>query len=380
MPSHEQNLELFQLLETAQGSISELMENPVAHPGELIQWEKTEEKVKEQLLLANQGLVASIAKKYEHFGVDAEDLMSVGCMGLAKAISKFDYRLGNQLSTYATWWIRQAISRSPSMQSPIRIPEGCLAEIRKMKNVKERLSEEYGCEPTAEDIAWEMNLPVGKVRALLATSRHSFVSMDAPVGEDSSATYRDVIQDTSARDPREEADRVSKTELIEEAAETLAGLERKVFLTFMDDPSLSLRETGKIFNLSGERIRQIRSAAFEKVRSYLETKDGGKPVHTFKGVEAKNSKPHAEPASDKEMASPVEMRKGFYLKMRAVHKNPNHHIWNNNGTWYCDFMLVTDSGERNRVRNPLHTDNVEDARRRRDEMILLYKGLSDTAA
>ncbi len=371
MPNHEQNLELFQLLETAQCRISEIKANPDAHPAELKKWERTAERLLEQLISANEGLVASIARKYENFGMDTDDLISVGRIGLAKAITKFDYRLGKQFATFSYHLIRGGITRSLSAQArTIRIPEGRLAEIRKVKSARGRLRQASGVEPTAEEIAWEMGLSEEKVRALLASDLQ-IVSMASPVGDNGDLTYGELIRDQFASDPHRAAERADMLELVEEAAKTLGGLEREVFLMFMDDPRRSLEETGKSFGLSGERIRQIRSAAFEKVRAYLEGKDRKAPEKPIRTVAA---------GTVKQIPAPVAKSRGFYLKMRAVEKNPNHHIWNNNGTWYCNFTLVSESGKENRVRNPLYTDNVEDARRRRDKMILLYNGLSDTAA
>ena len=377
MPSHEQNLELFRLLETAQCRISEIKANPDAHPGELKKWERTEERLVEQLILANQGLVASIARKYQIFGMRIEDLVSEGIIGLTKAITKFDYRLGKQFATFAYYSIRGEITRALSSQvRTIRIPEGRLAEIRKMKSVQAQLRRAFGDEPTAEEIACEMGLSERKVRSLLASDLQ-IVSMDAEIGDTDGLTYGDLIADRYAEDPRVAAERADRLELVGEAVKTLDGLEREVFLMFMADPGRSLEATGKVLGRTGERIRQIRIAAFEKVRGYVEAKERKSPSQALKVFVAKNEN---APAGEKGAAAPVAKSRGFYLKMRAVEKNPNHHIWNNNGTWYCDFTLVTDSGEKNRVRNPLYTDNVEDARRCRDKMILLYNGATDTAA
>lgn len=381
MPSHEQNLELFQLLETAQCRISEIKANPNAHPGELKQWERTEERLVNDLITANEGLVRSISGRYagrlgKHEELDRV-LFSDGCFGLSKAIQKFDWRRGYAFSTYAYPWIKQAISRSPAFKGSLHIPEGRFKEIREVKELIAKLSREYGRKPLAEDIAKEMGIPVKKAHELNELASLSLVMLDAEIGGTDGITYGNLIPDSSAEDPREAAERADRLDLVGEAAETLVGLEREVFLMFMDDPGRSLEATGKALGRTGERIRQIRIAAFEKVRAYVEAKDHKSPAQALKVFVAKNE---SAPAGEKGAAAPVAKSRGFYLKMRAVEKNPNHHIWNNNGTWYCDFTLVTDSGERNRVRNPLYTDNVEDARRRRDNFILLYNGSSDTAA
>lgn len=377
MPSHEQNLELFQLLETAQCRIKEIKANPDAHPGELKKWVRTAERLVNDLITVNEGLVASIARKFVNFGMDTNDLISVGRIGMAKAIKKFDYRLGIQFATFAYFYIRGGITRALSAQGrTIRIPEGRLAEIRKVRSAQGRLRQASGCEPTAEEIAWEMGLSEKKVRALLALDVQ-IVSMASPVGDDGGLTYGELIRDQFASDPHKASERADMLELVEEASGTLVGLERDVFQMFMDEPNRSLEATGKVLGRTGERIRQIRIAAFEKVRGYVEAKECKSPAQALKVFVAKNEN---APAGEKGTAAPVEKNRGFYLKMRAVEKNPNHHIWNNNGTWYCNFTLVSESGKESRVRNSLYADNVEDARRRRDKMILLYNGLSDAAA
>ena len=380
MPSHHQNLELFQLLDTAQCRINELAANPEVHTGELKHWENTAEKAREQLILANQGLVASIAKKYENLGVDTEDLISEGTIGLAKAIAKFDYRLGNQFATFSYYSIRGAITRALSTQArTIRIPEERLAEIRKVKDVVERLREDCAGDPTAEDVAWAMNLPERKVRALLTWSQQTD-SMDSQQGDADSASCYDLIQDASSVDPAQVADRASMLELVDEAVATLVGLEREIFLMFKDGPRLSLGEIGKDFSLSGERIRQIQSSAMRKVRAFVKAKDRKGPAQALKAFAAKTRKLQPAPAADEKTSSPVGTPKVYRLKMRAVEKNPNHHITNNNGTWYCKFTLELAAGGKTEVRNSLHTHNVEDARKRRDKFILLYKVLSGVSA
>jgi len=384
MPSHEENLELFELLDTAKSRISELKANPEAHAGELMHWERTEERVMNDLITANEGLVRSISAKYAKALGKFEELEDVlfrdGCFGLSKAIQKFDWRRGCSFSTYAFPWIKQAILRSPALKGFLHIPEGRLKEIREAKELISRLSKENGRKPCAEDIANKMGIAVKKAYELTALASLSLIAMDAEIDNADGATYGDRIADSSACDPHESAQQAEMLEMIDEAAETLVGREREVFLMFMDDPCRSLAETGKTFGLSGERIRQIRSSAFEKVRAYVDAKDRKSHAYSIKAVDEKNGTQQAASAASEKASLPVVKPTGFRLKMRAVEKNPNHHIWNNNGTWYCDFTLVTETGAKNRVRNPLYTDNVEDARRRRDKMILLYIGLSGAIA
>ena len=407
VPSHEQNTELFQRLEMAKCRIREIKVDPEAHACELRHWEKKAEKATARLIEANLGLVGSIAKKYGSYGLPLADLISVGTMGLAKAIEKFDYRLGHQFATFSYYSIRGAITRTLSTQVRIiRIPEERLAEIRKVKAMQARLrqdsdgdsswetnveeisgkrrkakaifAENTSREPNVEEIAWALGMPENKVRALLDLDRQT-VSMNAPLGDESGMTRYDVIQDKSAHDPSEAADHASKLELVDEAEQTLVGLEREIFMMHLHD-HLSLNEIGKSFGRSGERIRQIYNTALKKVRAYVEAKDCKQPVQVFKAVVVKNGPSQTAQAAVEPTSSPVAKPKVYRLKMRAVEKNPNHHITNNNGTWYCKFTLELADGGKNEVRNSLYTDNVEDARKRRDKLILLYRGLSESFA
>jgi len=372
MPSHEQNLELFQLLETARCRISELKANPNAHPGELKQWERTEDRLKEQLILINLGLVASIARKYQIIGVAIDDLISDGTIGLARAITKFDYRLGVQFATFSYHSIRGEITRALSSQArTIRIPEGRLSEIRKVKSVQGRLRQASGVEPLAEEIAWEMGLSEEKVRSLLASDLQ-IVSMAAPVGDDGGITYGDLIADLSAEVPHEAAERADMLELVEEAAKTLAGLEREVFLMFMDDPRRSLEATGKSLGRTGERIRQIRSGVFEKIRAYIEGVERQTPACSLRPAVVKHGNGESDPVAGHPVLTPVSKTDRPRLKTRRVGSNPNHHIWNNNGTWFCKFRVHAADGGTKYINKTLKTKFLEEARKRRDEMMAAY--------
>lgn len=380
-PSHEQNMKLFQALETAQCRIHELKANADSPAGELSHWVEVARKVREDLIMANQGLLALIANRVGNFGLDTEDLISAGQVGLMTAINKFDCNRGCLFSTYAYQWIKQAMTRACYKYGrTIRISEQCYTENRKLKEAQDCLRQDLGAEPTEEEIAWAMGISTLKVRDLLASDKQA-VSLDIVLGDEDDSTYLDLIPDTSADDPSEAADRVIKLGLIEEAVETLVGLEREVFLKFKDGHHLSLEETGKIFHLSGERIRQIQHAAFQKVRAYVWAKDGGGSVDGIEPIIEKSKKAQLTSVVEQKVPSPVMKSKAYVLKMRAVEKNPNHHIWNNNGTWYCKFVLILANGERSTISNSLDTKDVELARHKRDVLIRLYNDhCSDSAA
>jgi RNA polymerase sigma factor (sigma-70 family) len=375
MPSHEQNLELFQLLETARCRISELKANPNAHPGELKQWERTEERLVHDLITVNEGLVRSISGRYAGRLGKYEELKDVlfsdGCFGLSKAIQKFDWRRDYAFSTYAYQWIKQAISRSPAFKGSLHVPEGRLSEIRKVKSVQGRLRQASGVEPTAEEIAWEMGLSEEKVRSLLASDLQ-IVSMAAPVGDDGGITYGDLIADLSAEVPHEAAERADMLELVVEAAKTLTGLEREVFLMFMDDPRRSLEATGKSLGRTGERIRQIRSGVFEKIRAYIEGVERQTPACSLRPAVVKHGNGEADPVGEHPVLTPVYKADRPRLKTRRVGSNPNHHIWNNNGTWFCKFRVHAADGGTKYINKTLKTKFLEEARKRRDEMMAAY--------
>lgn len=380
--THEQQMEFFKRIETAKLRIEELNEYPEAHPGEIKHWEKQAEAARTAIILGNQGLVHSIAKKYEK-RMEYDDLTQAGSIGLMTAVDKFEYRLGYALSTYATIWIRQAIIRTLSKQSrTIRIPEGPQAEIRKLKAVKAELLQEFGYKPSAEEVASVMDVPVCKVLALLAMDQQT-VSLDAPLGDSDGATFGAFIEDDFAANPADGTDASFLNELHKEALETLTKREREVLdLRHGNNEGRehTLDEIGRIYGVSRERIRQIQHTATQKVRRFVKAKDSHLRVNIVKAAGAvqrlKNSSPLAVMPSAVSVTKPTVYR----LKMRAVEKNPNHHITNNNGTWYCKFTLELAAGGKTEVRNSLHTHNVEDARKRRDKFILLYKVLSGVSA
>ena len=377
-PAHERNLELFKRIESAENHLAELQKNPSQQSGALRHWRRIASDARNDLIMANQGLVASMVGKYANFGLEKRDLMHEGTIGLIKAIEKFDYRRGFRLSTYATPWIQQAMSRAISKQTrTIRIPEGQLTALRELKVVVERLCKDFRYEPSAEEIAWAMDLPLGRVRSLLAMDRQT-ISMDALVGDADGATIIDFIADPSVVHPAESMDTSVRLKWLHDAAKMLTHRELAVLkLRFGlgNECKHTLEEIGSEFGISGERVRQILADAVEKIRSFVKSKGQSKPVMNKMTAAANPCGDAAAPASP---ASGKPKTAG--LAMRSVESNPNHHIWNNNGIWFCNLMVKSAGGESKRIRESLHTKNVDEARIHRDAMILLHSTQSSIAA
>ena len=239
-----------------------------------------DENAREQMIKANLRLVVKIAQDYSSYGLPLVDLISEGNMGLMKAVERFDPEKGGKLSTYAAWWIKQAIKRALANQSKtIRLPVHMVDKVARMRRVATVLTEELGREPSTEELAEELGLPLKKV-ALLKRASQRPTSLDAPVGEEDGASYAEIIGDEKAVDPMQALDNSTLHGELDGLLELLDEREHQIIdarFGLNGATPMTLEEVGREFGVTRERIRQLQNLALTKMRNALRRKDNPIP-------------------------------------------------------------------------------------------------------
>ena len=236
---------------------------------ELKKWQRKAVEARTEMVEANLRLVVAIAREYQHRGQPFLDLIQEGNIGLMRAVEKFEYQRGCKFATCAAWWIRQAIGRSIANQArTIRIPTHMIDVLARLIRVQRQLTQDFGREPTAEDLSAELLLPLERVRALLKMAEEP-VSIHAPAGEDGAAHLGDFIEDQSAVDPSKQAAVAMLKEKVSAVLHTLSEREREILeqrFGLVDGQERTLEEIGRHFNVTRERVRQIEAKALRKMR------------------------------------------------------------------------------------------------------------------